>query len=203
MSARRLHLVRHGETVGESSIRYHGSNDVALSDRGRAQVAHLVPLLQPLDPVAVVHSPLVRAVESAAILGRGCGWAPARFHAFDAFREIDFGACEGMTAEEIAAAHPEFWAAHQRGAAPSFPGGEPHAEFARRVAQGFRDVLARHPHGDVVVVAHRGIVRWGLRALLEDPHCDHGVRLASLTVLRHEGRWAIEQLDLAPHEASG
>lgn len=203
MRARRLHLVRHGDTVGESSIRYHGSNDVALSDRGRAQVAHLVPLLAGVDPVAVVHSPLVRAVESAQILGRGCGWDPERFHAFEAFREIHFGACEGMTASEIAAAHPGFWAAHQRGEAPGFPGGEPHAAFARRVAQGFRDVLELHPHGDVVVVAHRGIVRWGLRTLLEDPHCDHGVRLASLTVLRHEGNWQLEQLDLAPHEAAG
>jgi len=203
MRARRLHLVRHGETVGQSSIRYHGSNDVALSDTGRAQVAHLVPLLETVDPVAVVHSPLVRAAESAQILGRGCGWDSLRFRAFDAFREIHFGACEGMTAEEIAAAHPEFWAAHQRGAAPGFPGGEPHAAFAQRVARGFRDLLAEHPEGDVVVVAHRGIVRWGLRALLDDPHCDHGVRLASLTVLRHEDRWAIEHLDLAPHAGTG
>lgn len=199
MRTRRLYLVRHGETVGESSIRYHGSNDVALSDRGRAQVAHLVPLLAAVDPVAVVHSPLVRAVESAQILGTGCGWDPARFRASDAFREIHFGVCEGMTAGEIAAAHPEFWAAHQCGAAPGFPEGEPHAAFAQRVALGFREVLQRHPHGDLVVVAHRGIVRWGLRTLLEDPKCDHGVRLASLTVLCHEGSWHVEHLDIAPH----
>ena len=30
-------LVRHGETVGESSIRYHGRNDVVLSRKGRSQ----------------------------------------------------------------------------------------------------------------------------------------------------------------------
>lgn len=202
MHPRRLHLVRHGDTVGASRIRYHGSNDVALSDEGRAQVAQLVPLLQAVDPVAVVHSPLVRAVESARILGAGCAWDPARFQAIDAFREIHFGACEGMTAEEIAAAHPEFWAAHQRGEAAGFPGGEPHADFARRVARGFVEVLERHPHGDLVVVAHRGIVRWGLRTLLGDPHCDHGVRLASLTVLRQAGRWEVEHLDLAPHAST-
>ena len=28
--SRRVHLIRHGETEGESSIRYHGRNDVAL-----------------------------------------------------------------------------------------------------------------------------------------------------------------------------
>ena len=34
----RLILVRHGETEGESSIRYHGRTDVALSELGRAQM---------------------------------------------------------------------------------------------------------------------------------------------------------------------
>lgn len=199
MQTRRLHLVRHGDTVGESSVRYHGSNDVPLSDTGRAQVASLVPLLQGVAPVAVVHSPLVRAVESASILGRGCGWDAERFESFDSFREIHFGACEGMTAAEIAAAHPEFWAAHQRGEASGFPGGEPLERFAQRVAEGFHELLERHPRGDLVVVAHRGIVRWGLRTLLQDPALDHGVRLASLTVLRHGPRWDLEHLDLAPH----
>ncbi|MFN6195270.1 MAG: histidine phosphatase family protein, partial [Planctomycetota bacterium] len=33
--------MRHGETEGQSSIRYHGRNDVALSDEGRAQIRAL------------------------------------------------------------------------------------------------------------------------------------------------------------------
>ena len=37
-SRSQLVLVRHGETEGESSIRYHGRNDVALSALGRAQM---------------------------------------------------------------------------------------------------------------------------------------------------------------------
>ena len=35
---RRIVLLRHGDTVGESRIRFHGSGDVALSDEGRQQV---------------------------------------------------------------------------------------------------------------------------------------------------------------------
>ena len=35
MTLNRILLVRHGETEGESSIRYHGSADVALSEEGR------------------------------------------------------------------------------------------------------------------------------------------------------------------------
>ena len=46
---RRIWLVRHGETEGQSSIRYHGSNDVPLSDVGRAQIRALAPWLQGVD----------------------------------------------------------------------------------------------------------------------------------------------------------
>ena len=35
---RRIVLVRHGETDGNSSVRFHGSTDVGLSDEGRAQM---------------------------------------------------------------------------------------------------------------------------------------------------------------------
>ena len=36
---RRILLVRHGETDGESSVRFHGSTDVDLSAEGREQAA--------------------------------------------------------------------------------------------------------------------------------------------------------------------
>ena len=37
-SLRRIVMVRHGETEGQSSVRFHGSADVALNDEGRAQL---------------------------------------------------------------------------------------------------------------------------------------------------------------------
>ncbi|HLQ36492.1 MAG TPA: histidine phosphatase family protein, partial [Planctomycetota bacterium] len=132
-AAARIWLVRHGETAGQSSIRYHGRNDVPLSDLGRAQVRALVPWLSGLQPVAVVHSPLARAAESAAILAEGCGFAPALLRVDAALSEISFGDCEGMTAQEIAARHPEFWAEHLAGRADAFPGGESKVAFGARI----------------------------------------------------------------------
>ena len=35
---RRIVALRHGETTGQSSIRFHGSSDLPLSDEGRAQM---------------------------------------------------------------------------------------------------------------------------------------------------------------------
>jgi broad specificity phosphatase PhoE len=193
---RRLFLVRHGETAGQSSIRYHGKNDVPLSELGRQQIRGLLPLFAGAAPVAVLHSPLSRARESAAILAKGLGLPAEVLAVDDRLAEISFGDCEGMTAAEIAAAFPEFWAAHQAGATDGFPGGEKRSDFSARVAASFADLLASPWRGDVLVVAHRGTVSVGLRTLLASPGRGdrYAVELGSLTELRHAGGWQLERL---------
>ena len=200
-SERRLWLVRHGETEGQSSVRFHGSNDVALSDEGRKQIQALVPWLSGLDFVRVVHSPLQRAAQSAAILASGCGVPPQRLQVDERLREISFGDCEGLTADEIAAAFPDFWKAHKAGVAEAFPGGERRADFAARVAAAAHDLARERWQGDLLVVAHRGSVRQTLRALLglqagvADPF---GVGLGSLSILRDAGTWQLDLIGALP-----
>lgn len=197
----RLWLLRHGETEGLSSIRYHGRNDVPLSDLGRAQIRAAARLLHGLDPVVVVHSPLQRAAESARIVAASCGFAPSLLVADPRLQEISFGDCEGLTAEEIAQRYPDFWREHRRGGADAFPGGESRRSFAARVAAAIGELITRFPGGDVVVVAHRGIVRHALRTLLGlDAHVadPFAVRLGSLSVVRRDPPWQIEALDLVP-----
>ena len=198
---RRLWLVRHGETEGESKVRFHGSNDVALSDEGRAQIRALGPWLAGVDFARVVHSPLRRAAESAAILAAACGVGPQRLFAEDRLREISFGSCEGLTAAEIEARFPEFWRAHQAGAADGFPGGEPRAAFAARVSEAVHELAQQDWGDDLLVVGHRGTVRQTLRALLAVPHGvkdPFSVELGSLTVLRQAGTWQIDLLGALP-----
>jgi len=198
---RRLWLVRHGETEGQSKVRFHGSNDVPLSDEGRAQIRALSPWLLGVDFARVVHSPLARAAESAAILAEACGVPRHRLVVEDRLREISFGACEGLTAEEIAARFPEFWRAHQAGATEGFPEGEPRAAFAARVAEVVQELARPQWHGDLLVVGHRGTVRQTLRTLLAVPHGvkdPFGVELGSLTVLRQGPTWQIDLLGALP-----
>ena len=198
---RRLWLVRHGETEGQSSIRFHGSNDVRLSDLGRAQIRALAPLLAGVDFVRIVHSPLQRAAESAAILAAACGVPAGRLVAEERLREINFGACEGMTEQEIAAAFPEFWQRYRGGGGDTFPEGEPRSAFVARVRAAVEDVAREAWQGDLLVVSHRGTTRQALRALLgakpgePDPY---GVELGSVSTLRDEGGWRLEALGLVP-----
>jgi broad specificity phosphatase PhoE len=150
----RLILVRHGETEGQSSIRYYGATDVPLSALGREQVRLARERIGDERFEAVWASSLVRASESARILAPG--------HAIRLepdFREVDFGRWEGLTREEIAARDPELFARWQSElGAFDYPGGERRADFRARIARG----LARLRGSDsasALVVAHKGVVR--------------------------------------------
>ncbi|MCR9247305.1 MAG: histidine phosphatase family protein [bacterium] len=202
---RRLWLVRHGETTGQSSIRYHGRNDVPLSDVGRAQIRALQPLLAHVEFCRIVHSPQVRAAEAAAILADCCGLAGASRVVDERLREIWFGDCEGLTRAEIDARFPDFWAAYEAGETDAFPGGEPRADYAARVGAVANELAADAWTGDLLVVGHRGTVGQFLRAFVGEPPDDgksYQVELASLTVLRAEdaapGRFQLELLGALP-----
>ena len=116
MSNAELILVRHGETVGESTIRLNGSTDVGLSDHGRRQMERVRDALteagraKSFDRLYV--SPLSRSISSAAIVHPSPSPAPT---IVDAFTEIDFGVWEGMTAAEVRPRDPRQFEAWKRG----------------------------------------------------------------------------------------
>jgi broad specificity phosphatase PhoE len=151
---RRIVLLRHGDTVGNSRERYHGSGDVALSDEGRAQMRAAGRRLATEVFEVVAASPLRRAWQSAALLAGG---SPVLL--VPEFREIDFGRWEGLTAQEIEAQDPVLYRAWRENAADfEFPGGERRAAFRARVVKGL-DALARTGAENAFVVAHRGVIR--------------------------------------------
>ena len=150
----RLILVRHGETEGQSSIRYYGVTDVPLSDVGRAQVLAAREQIPGETVQHVWASTLSRSWESARIL------APGRpIHLESNFREIDFGRWEGLTKEEIAVRDPELHRQWQ--AAPHefpFPEGETRQAFRKRIARGLDRLVATDVES-ALIVAHKGVVR--------------------------------------------
>ena len=151
---RRLILVRHGETEGESSTRYHGSADVELSPHGVAEMMGVRRALarEPFD--LVVASPLRRAWKAAWIIGDA---RPVRLES--GLREIHFGRWEGLTAAEIEASDPVLFHDWRSGAASfEYPSGEPRAAFRGRVECALTGLLAAHANA-AVVVAHKGVIR--------------------------------------------
>lgn len=149
-----LLLVRHGETDWNRDGRWQGHSDTQLNDVGREQA---VRVAGELDGVDVVYaSDLARARETAEIVAARLG-LPVRLD--ERLRERSFGAWEGKTAPEIEA---QFRDAHARWLAGEGAGAEDaeaFADFAARVQGFLADVLARHPDGTVLVVAHGGSIR--------------------------------------------
>jgi broad specificity phosphatase PhoE len=189
MSAlRRLVLLRHGDTVGNSRERFHGSNDVELSDEGRAQIRRSAFALRQEVIDAVVASPLRRAWQSAAIASGG---APVRLE--PDFREVHFGRWEGMTAGEIEAGDPVLYRDWQdRAPGFEYPSGELRASFRERVLRGLGRLREDGCRG-VLVVAHKGVIRTIAEQLLESPLEEGIPELAEAVSLtrRAGGAWQL------------
>ena len=122
-----LYLLRHGETAGQSSIRFYGSTDVALSDIGEEQMIRAGNILGDVPFRTVITSQMKRSRESANIVLDGCEMNTV---VVDDFREIDFGAWEGLTTGEIAEKSPELFKVWKRdGKLERFPGGDSREDF--------------------------------------------------------------------------
>jgi broad specificity phosphatase PhoE len=159
-SLRRLVLVRHGETDGNSQQRLIGSGDPSLSAAGRAQLLATRAALLGQVVDLVVASPARRAFQSAAVL---TGGAPLRLE--PDFREIRFGRWEGRSLAEIEAADPVLFQQWRGGDADfEYPSGEPRAAFRARVHRGLHALFATGATGALLVV-HKGVIREILRAL--------------------------------------
>ncbi|WP_205617267.1 histidine phosphatase family protein [Pelomicrobium methylotrophicum] len=182
-------LLRHGETEGGQ--RYRGVTDDPLTDAGWEQMWRAVRGKGLWD--RIVTSPLERCAAFAEAL--------AARHAIvlevdERWREIDFGAWEGHTVEELMAQDPQalerFW---RDPLAHPPPGGERLAAFRDRVLAAWRELASRCWGQRVLIVTHAGPIRvvlahlsgWPANGLLSIE-----VPLASLMRLRPQGVRAVE-----------
>jgi broad specificity phosphatase PhoE len=203
-----LVLVRHGETEGESSIRYHGRNDVKLSKLGLEQmIATRRELESRFGNVRFDHlftTPLSRAFESARLIAGDA----ATIVTIEDFIEVHFGLFEGLTADEIRERHPiefEKWNADRLAPSYTYPEGESRALFAERVERGLLktlqliDAAESSESQHILIAAHRGVIRTIVRALTG---AEPIVELGSIQILARDPRWHPLALDLTAHLAA-
>ncbi len=156
----RLVLVRHGETALTGQRRFSGSDgpDHELTVRGRAQAqAAADALLHEDEPfVAVVCSPVLRALQTAEVIAAQLGLS---VRPVPDWRECAFGAWDGLTSAEVAAQWPDEFAAWAKSLSAVPPGGESFAAVEARVRVAKDRLLARYPRGRVLVVSHSVPIR--------------------------------------------
>ena len=140
-------LVRHGETEWTRTAQHAGRADIPLTARGQADAERLRDRLAPVDFARVLVSPLSRARQTCALAGYG-----QRAEERAELLEWDYGAYQGLTAQQVLAARPD-WALWRDGC----PAGDTAAAVGARVDRLLDEVT--RVQGNVLLFAHGHLLR--------------------------------------------
>lgn len=153
----RVLAIRHGETAWNVDARIQGQLDIPLNDNGRWQAQRLARALAARDPIDTVYtSDLLRAWDTARAVSDAAGVALVLD---EGLRERGFGVFEGQTFSEIEARWPQEsqrWRQRDPEWAPE--GGESLIRMRERVLATLARLAAAHTGGQIVVVAHGGVM---------------------------------------------
>lgn len=142
-----IYFVRHGQSTANAGGVTMAHAEIPLSDLGRRQ-ANLVAELLDVQPVLLLSSTYVRAIDTARPFSNKTG-CPLTLHPLlHEFSALDAGLIEAMVTAQRRPLADAFWSA----ADPDFrhgPGSETFQEFSARVA-GFADEMPDLPHGTVL-----------------------------------------------------
>jgi glucosyl-3-phosphoglycerate phosphatase len=172
--ARRLVMLRHGQTDYNLGSRMQGQLDTDLSELGRAQAVAAAEVLGKLQPLLIVSSDLRRAYDTATRLAERTG-LPVR--ADERLRETHLGDWQGMTHTEIDAEAPGARLAWREDATWAPHGGESRVDVAARSLPLVAELVSGEPEwggtGEpdrpVVLVAHGGLIAALSAAVLKLP----------------------------------
>ncbi|MCL4514108.1 MAG: histidine phosphatase family protein [Firmicutes bacterium] len=183
----RILLIRHGETRWNGEKRYQGHGRIGLSAKGQSQArlvagrlaGRAVDARNSMDASdsmdarnsidALYSSDLPRALETAEIIAKAFP-RPLEVRTDAGLREMNFGAWEGLTFDEIQKRYQELartWLADPAQVRP--PGGEAYAEVETRAVTALQTIAANHVGETVAVVTHGGPLRALIRHYLDSP----------------------------------
>ena len=162
-----LYLVRHGQTLWNSSGRYQGRTDVALSKKGLAQAEKTASWFQDIHLDGVIASPLQRAAKTAE------GIAESHHLALETdenLKELSFGDWEGKTYDEIEKIWPGMIEAmyHDAGTM-KLPHGESFKECQERCMKAINGIIQRGDNKTYAIVCHGAALRTIICALIDIP----------------------------------
>lgn len=148
----KLFLVRHGETERNREGRVMGQGDQCLTTEGRRQAVAVARALAKESITVIYSSPLVRAIETATVVGEKLG-LPVQER--EELAEMDVGELDGLTSEEMRARYPDLM--EQWDNDPStvlMPGGDSLAHVQEQAWNLVEAMLRDHPQDNIVAVSH-------------------------------------------------
>ncbi len=165
------HIVfRHAPTElnqGEGrEVAFLGRSDPSIFAGEPEGLSAVAEAVRQIEPRTAWVSPLRRCRESLALLGQSVQLPRAETD--PRLVEIDYGACERLTVKQAQAAHPELFAAWQRGEDPPFPNGEATCDVLRRATSFVAEHWAEGS-GNTVACTHNVVLRCLVGAALGVP----------------------------------
>jgi len=175
-------LVRHGQSDANVLRIFDNSNNgYPLTELGTSQAQQTAEYFSTLPIHAMFCSPIRRAAQTAEIISKRINLPVEKM---DEFKEFLIGNLDGQPRsgesnrifEEVLVQ----WA--QGNPLAAFPNGENHHGLISRFKQGLRKIHLANPEGDLLVVAHGGLIIVGVQATcpeayrrdwseIEIPHC--------------------------------
>lgn len=166
-----IHFIRHGITAGNENRWYYGSMDIPLTERGIAQLTELREhgIYPPARDADCYTSGMLRTEQTFQTI-----YGDLPHKALPLLREMNFGAWEGMSFEEIKAdtarrAAFDDWMRITDGSFAFPEGGDSINSFYTRIRSGLaeleglhrlRELACRHNGRDAVslIVCHGGVI---------------------------------------------
>lgn len=206
----RLYLVRHGTTTLNVENRYRGRRDIPLDAQGYQDAVDAARRLSMVGLTAVYTGPLRRTIATAQIIADEARVPDLRI--LHGLNNVDYGAWEGMTADEAAMFDPEAFALYRTSPSRAVcPLGERLSDAQQRMVAALALIGSRHAGESVAAVTHAVMIRLAMAKLLDiddeswrlpvgrgsltEVHIEHGV-------LRFAGLPEGGQADEAPADSS-
>jgi broad specificity phosphatase PhoE len=150
-------VVRHGATEWSRNGRHTGVTDLPLLPDGEEDARRLGSVLAQRHITHAFISPRIRARRTAEIAGVLDGSIDSRID--PDLVEVDYGAYEGRTTQDIRAELGRPWSLWADGTVPGATPGESLAQVAQRVDRVLATVRPLLDDGDVALFAHGHVLR--------------------------------------------
>lgn len=199
-----LIFVRHGESEANGNGFFAGQLDIALSQRGLRQAELTARYIHENFKVdAVYASDLQRAYCTALPITKVCGTDLIKS---EQLREIFAGKWQGLCFDELQMQYSESYGVWLQDIGNAHPtDGEPVKALSLRIWNAVQEIAAREQGRTVVIVTHATPIR-ALLCRLRGFELEHMKQIpwvsnASVTVVRFDGTWNLEQEGVDMHLA--
>jgi probable phosphoglycerate mutase len=193
-----IYLVRHAESEGNIGLHFQGHH-TSLTERGRAQAAHVAQRAKHIEIHALISSPMVRARDTAEVIASASGIPVEESDIFAERRRPTRIVGTVMDDADAVALNAE-WTESLFAAGVRVEDGENYDDIALRTQVALKH-LQNHQKDSILVVSH-GFFMCALLArvihgdtltpaLLRDVFTAFHVSNTGISVLSYDGTWSV------------